>query len=390
MALRKINQLIIYYFLIFITLFAIGCAPSWNGKIVYLENGKLLIQPESNTEIKSGQKLMIYRQKTITHPVTKEELGTIKDNIAEVSVLWVNKKTITAYAKDPWFDMMMIDDNAIAVNGSEKQLNGSAVIIGKIKSINESNKTVKLSISTNEAILSDEVLAIVKYTDIISNPESDENLAIAVEPVANLIQKPDGEFAYDVIDKTLGWVEADDVVVKITGDMIKESRWFQDPPDEFSKEMIFKRNYIRAIRDFNHGLYKEAMLELDFVNKSNPNYEDSKYLTGLCYAKLNRYDDAIKHFREYLGQNGNDVRAWTELAYIYLRQNKLSEALEAYEKLANLIPDEPKIFVDMGDIYRQLGNQQKAEQAYIKALEIDPNNEEAKYESMMFNIKSFN
>jgi predicted negative regulator of RcsB-dependent stress response len=376
----KFKRIIFLCILICITFFAIGCAPSWNGKIVYLENGKLVIQPESDSKIKNGQKLLIYRQKTITHPVTKEEFGTIKDNIAEVSVLWVNNKTVTAFSKEPWFDMMMVDDNATAIRGTERLWSGSVIEIGRIKSIDESSKTVEVSIIPDKAIFPGETLTVVKYTDAITNPESDDIIAIAVESVAILNQNKDNKFTYDLIDKTLGWIEVDDFVVKRTGDMQKESRWFQDPPESFSKEMIFQRNYLRAIDNFNNNLYKETMLELEVVNKANPNYKDVGYLTGLCYAKLNRYDEAIKYFNEYLKQNQDDARAWTELAYIYLNQNKLSESAEAYEKLANLMPAEPTIWVDMGDIYRQLGNQQKAKQAYMKALEIDPNNEEAKYE----------
>ena len=44
------------------------------------------------------------------------------------------------------------------------------------------------------------------------------------------------------------------------------------------------------------------------------------------------------------------------------------------------MPDDPEIWMDMGDIYRALGNSQKAEQEYRKALEIDQDNEAAKYE----------
>ncbi len=355
--------------------FIIGCAPSWQGKIVYLENSKLVIQPKSETEIKSGQKLLIYRQKTIIHPVNNEELGMIKDDIAEVSVLRVNNKTVTALAKEPWFDMMMVDDDAVAVRGSEKPLEGSVIEIGKIESVNEEGKTAEISMIHGKAILT-----VVRYADSIADPDSHEVIAVAVEPVANLTQRDDGRFDYDLIDKTLGWIEFDDIVVKRTGDMIGESRWFQDPPDNFSEEMIYRRNYLRAIRDIGKGLYKEALLELEFVNKANPDYEDSGYLTGICYAKLNRHDDAVEHFGEYLKDGKNDVRAWIELAYIHLRQNKPSDAIKAYESLARLMPDNPDIWVDMGDIYRQIGDEQKAKEAYLRALEIDSVNEEAEYE----------
>jgi tetratricopeptide (TPR) repeat protein len=224
------------------------------------------------------------------------------------------------------------------------------------------------------------VLTVVKYVNIIADPESGEIIAISVEPIANVSQKPDGKFYYELIDKILGWVEYDDVLVKRTGIMIKETNWFQDPPENLSEDILFKRNYLRAVRDINKGMYKEAMLELEIVSKIDPSYENIGYLIGFCYAKLNRYDDAVKYFTEYLKKNENDAKSWTELAYLYLRQNNFSDAINAYERLSKLIPDDPHIWVDMGDIYRQLGNIQKSKEAYLKALEIDPINEQAEYE----------
>ena len=61
-------------------------------------------------------------------------------------------------------------------------------------------------------------------------------------------------------------------------------------------------------------------------------------------------------------------------------EEKFKEAAEAYEKLANLLPGNPKVWTDIGDIYRTLGNSQKAKQAYEKALEIDGSDVEALYE----------
>jgi len=371
----KPSKIFICCLLIF-TFVLMGCAPSWNGKIVYLDDGKLVIQPESNEKIKSGQKLLVYRQKTITHPVTGEELGMIKDNIAEAPVTWIRGKTVTAITTDPWFDMMMVDDRVSAVRGSVKPVNGSVFEIGRITDVDPQNRVVEMSFINNKSVLAGDNLTVIKYGGTITDPETDGILAIKVEPVANLNKTGDNRYSYELSDN-LGWVEIDDVVVKRTGDMLKEPRWFQDPPEGFSETWIFRRNYLHAIRYYNNGLYKEAMLEL---NNVNPQYEDAGYLTGLCYVKLNRLDEAVKYLDDYLKQKQDDPRVWTLLAYIYLKKDKPLDAARVYEELAKLMPDEPKIWVDLGDIYQKIGNQQKAENAYKKALDIDPDNEDAKYE----------
>jgi hypothetical protein len=162
--LKGVRGLFLFIFILFLTLF-IGCAPSWSGKVVYLEDGKLVIQPESAGKIKSGQKVLIYRQKTITHPVTGEELGMIRDDIAEVPIIWVRDKTVTAMAEDPWFDMMAVEDSAKAVRGSTKALNGSVSEIGKIADVDTKNGTVKIAVDQGKILLGGENLTVIKYCD---------------------------------------------------------------------------------------------------------------------------------------------------------------------------------------------------------------------------------
>jgi TolA-binding protein len=375
--LKGVRGLFLFIFILFLTLF-IGCAPSWSGKVVYLEDGKLVIQPESAGKIKSGQKVLIYRQKTITHPVTGEELGMIRDDIAEVPIIWVRDKTVTAMAEDPWFDMMAVEDSAKAVRGSTKALNGSVSEIGKIADVDTKNGTVKIAVDQGKILLGGENLTVIKYSDLIIDLETEKPIAIKAEPVA-VIKKMNNSIFYEPVNP-ISWVEVDDIVVKRDGDMIKESKWFQDIPDNFSETMLFRRDYLKAIRYYNSEFYKEAIVELNTVIQANPKYEDTGYLMGMSYAKLNRYDEAIKFLSDYLNQNQNDAKALIVLAYIYQKQGKLAESAKAYEKLTNLMPKESQLWVDLGDMYQKIGDKNKAENAYKKALDIDPNNEEAKFE----------
>gem|GEM_PF-2600464 len=367
----------------------IGCGSAWHGRAVHLENGKVVIQPVGDGKIESGRKILIYRQKTITHPVTDEVLGTIRDNIAEIPVLRVRDRTVTAAAVEPEFDMMMVDDQAIAVRGSVKPPTGSVDELGRIREVDAEDRKASCQLPPRTrgrgTIDPGDVLTVIRYVGTVIDPDSGEILAISVEPVANLQVTEvdtDGRLwaSYDLIDEKLGWVEIDDIVVRRTGDMLTERLWFQDPPDGFSEAWIFGRNYLRAISHYDSGRYREAILELDDVVQMDPKYGDAAYLLGLCYANLNRYEEATTRFKDLLERRPGDAKTLATLAYAYLNQGKLQEAAESYEKLARLLPGDSKVWTDIGDIYSALGDRQKAEQAYRKALEIDETDEEAAYE----------
>ena len=359
--------------------FILGCGSAWNGRVVHLENGKAIIQPQVEGEIQSGRKLVIYREKTIVHPVTGEVLDTIKDDITEAPVLRARGRTITATVGEPWFSMMEVDDQVRSVRGSIETPIGSVSEAGVIKDIDTDEKFVEV-----EAVSASGVLRIIKYSGTVADPDTGEVLAVALEPVAQLdVAAGDSRrlrASFELVDKNLGWIEVGDTVVKLSGNMLTERLWFQDPPDGFSQEWIFGRDYLHAIRHYDSGRYREAILGLNDVIQMDTEYRDSGYLLGLCYANLNRHAEAAEQFNSLLKQRPNDAKVWAALAYAYLNQEKRQEAVEAYEKLASLTPDDPGVWIDMGDIYLALGNRQKAERAYRKALEVDKDNEEALHE----------
>jgi TolA-binding protein len=368
-----------------LTSLLLGCGAAWHGRVVHLEDGKVIIQSEGEGQIESGRRLRIYRQKTIVHPVTGEVLDTIKDDIAEVPVVKVRKRTVTASAPELEFSMMTLDDQAKAIRGSVDLMPGSVHEVGRVRDVDTENLRATCQVTVDPATLaSGGILTVVRYSGTVIDPDTGEFLAIAVKPVADLqVTKIDDDIiyaSYRLVDEKIGWIETDDVVARRTGSMAIENLWFQDPPDGFSEDWIFSRNYWHAIRQYNSGLYREAILELNDVVQMNPEYKDTAYLLGLCCANLNRYEEAIPLFRDILARKPDDAKILTSLAYAYLKQNKLQEAADTYEKLASISSGNPEVWVDLGDIYNALGDHQKAEQAYRKALEIDATNEDAAYE----------
>ncbi len=365
--------------------FLLGCGAPWHGRIVHLEDGKVVIQSEGEGEIQSGRRLRIYRQKTIVHPVTGEVLDTITDNITEIHVVKVRQRTITASAPELEFSMMTLGDQAKAVRGSVDLMPGSVYEAGRVRDVDAENLRASCQIIVETAELASVgVLTVVRYSGTVIDPDTGEFLAIAVKPVADLqVTTIDDDIihaSYKLMDEKIGWIETDDVVVRRTGSMAVESLWFQDPPDGFSQDWIFGRNYWHAIRQYNSGLFREAILELNDVIQMDPEYKDAAYLLGLCYANLNRYEEAIPLFRDILARKPDDPKILTSLAYAYLKQSKLQEAADTYEKLTSISPGNPEVWVDLGDIYRTLGDHQKAQQAYTKALDVDADNEQAAYE----------
>lgn len=136
----------------------------------------------------------------------------------------------------------------------------------------------------------------------------------------------------------------------------------------------------------------------DYVNKAIENYKaaiKADPLTPILSEELSeiyigsgRWRDAQTDADEALKQNPNDLNARRLLARIYTRQigdsqqNRIDEimlrkAVEQYQKITELAPKDVDSLVMLGRLQKVSQNSVDAEKAYKRALELDPENEDA-------------
>ncbi len=87
--------------------------------------------------------------------------------------------------------------------------------------------------------------------------------------------------------------------------------------------------------------------------------------------------DMIKALAARLEQNPNDGKGWAMLARAYAVLGRYQEALPAYEKAANLLPDDPVMLIDYADVLALVNGknlQGKPLELIQHALMIDPTN----------------
>ncbi len=136
----------------------------------------------------------------------------------------------------------------------------------------------------------------------------------------------------------------------------------------------------------------------DFFNKAIENYRLamkadpsasflSEELSDL-YIQSGRLREAVSDAEDILKQNPNDLNARRILARIYARligdnqQNRLDEgylrkAIEQYQKITEKDTKDTESWLMLGRLQKLAQNSIEAEKAYKKALENDPNSEDA-------------
>lgn len=122
--------------------------------------------------------------------------------------------------------------------------------------------------------------------------------------------------------------------------------------------IYFKNNYLdSAVEHF------EAAVKLDPKNPAKLEY------LGLAYEKTGYSDRAEEYYRRAVSESGGDnSRYYNRLGFFLSEQGKAQEAVAVLQKAIEIKP-EPVYYENLGFAHEQLGDYQKAETSYLRALE---------------------
>ncbi|HEV8384746.1 MAG TPA: DUF3857 domain-containing protein [Candidatus Acidoferrales bacterium] len=122
------------------------------------------------------------------------------------------------------------------------------------------------------------------------------------------------------------------------------------------------------------GMQQFAKAEQAFRDQINVNpYDEYAYNNlGLTYWQENRKDEAATAFQKQIELVPLDKTAHTYLGTLLREQKKYAEAVAELETAATLTPNNAMIYVNLGQCHLNLGQSEKAMEAFDKSVEIAP------------------
>ena len=101
--------------------------------------------------------------------------------------------------------------------------------------------------------------------------------------------------------------------------------------------------------------------------------------TSLPDAMPQRHDHAgdphIAELEETVAKDPKNTEAWIELGNLYFDAQQLDKAIQAYEAAVKLQPENANVWTDLGVMYRRKGDTKQALAAFNKAQAVDPRHE---------------
>ena len=143
---------------------------------------------------------------------------------------------------------------------------------------------------------------------------------------------------------------------------------------------------VEALREFTRGLelarqgnHIEAVKQFEAATKTDANFALAYCMLGQTYARLGYDKKAEQSASKAVELSGNLPPAEKYMIQAANARigNNYNNALDAYNKLASLMPNDAQIQFELGELYEVHGEYDKAHEHYAKALESDPKHIEA-------------
>jgi tetratricopeptide (TPR) repeat protein len=129
--------------------------------------------------------------------------------------------------------------------------------------------------------------------------------------------------------------------------------------------------YNLAVAHTGRNEYEEAVAAYLEGLKIEPDNYRILYNLGNIYYDLEKWDQAVARYEEALRINPNLSAARQNLANALAKDRRFAEAIAEYQRLLRMNPEDPEIYYNLSLVYRQLGDNNKAEDYYQKFWELE-------------------
>ncbi len=206
----------------------------------------------------------------------------------------------------------------------------------------------------------------------------DENLFLEIVERANA----DVNLIESIL-KSKGEITDDLSILKISFQMDLENSPILKNSNSLSTEIHSKIQEINKMYSESKKLYLSgdiyaAKEKMEAAYKMESNYPKLNKLYGLLCFKTKDYSLAANVISEFLNKESDDEEMWHYLSLSYKKLNHFEEALNAAQRAFQLSPENINNLINLSDVYRILGNNEKAKELSEKVLSIDVDNKSAR------------
>ena len=157
-------------------------------------------------------------------------------------------------------------------------------------------------------------------------------------------------------------------------DALKVYLYLEKMADDPSPDLLFN---IAMAFDYR-GDKRKALYYASFATDEDPSFIEAYELTGRLLLENGDMEGAKKSFMEILSLEPDNISSHHMLGVIYSKEKKWVDAIQEWEIVLSIDPESDETLRELGCAIHLLGDGEKAEKLLHKALEINPENIQAK------------
>jgi serine/threonine protein kinase/tetratricopeptide (TPR) repeat protein len=158
----------------------------------------------------------------------------------------------------------------------------------------------------------------------------------------------------------------------LSPDIVRELQATAFTPSSSSIEAL--RYYNEGLELFRQGSNREALNKFQASIKDDPEFALAHSRLGQTYARLGYDNEALQNSQRAVSLSANlpPQEKYRIAAHHARITNDNQKAIEAYETLAKIAPDDPDVQFQLAELYRATGASGQARDRYAKLLARDP------------------
>ncbi|MEM1216730.1 MAG: tetratricopeptide repeat protein, partial [Bacteroidota bacterium] len=154
------------------------------------------------------------------------------------------------------------------------------------------------------------------------------------------------------------------------GEYEKAAAMYDDLYQKNGNNDFFFDRYFQCLLALEQYSEAEQVLQKQ-IRKNNGNVK--LYVSfGTLLERVNRYDEAEEQYQLAIDRLPTDQYSVTRLANAFIGKTKYKYAIATYERGAELMKDKRIFSQNLGDLYRRMGESKPMINAYLNALEDNP------------------
>ena len=122
--------------------------------------------------------------------------------------------------------------------------------------------------------------------------------------------------------------------------------------------------------------YEEAIKQFEHSSLFSPDKYDVSYYTAMCYLRLGDYENALKHAMNSIALNPAQTGPYLVVGEVRRKEKNFELCMEAYESTKANAPLTAEVLIEWGISLEAFGRYFDAEEKFLEALKMEPNNEQ--------------